>query len=90
MNKADEDKWTALMRAAGKGHVEIVTLLLERGADVNKKNERNASTALMRAAMEGHTSVARVLIEHDADITKEDSTGKSARTHADREVIHPS
>ena len=84
VNAADEDEWTALMRAAGKGHEEIVTLLLERGADVNKKNERNASTALMRAAANGHTSVVRVLIEHDADITKEDSTGKSARTHADR------
>ena len=30
--------WTALMRAAKHGHVEVVEALLKRGADMHAKN----------------------------------------------------
>ena len=40
---------TALMCAAAQGHVEIVTSLLERGADVNKV-DKDEWTALIYAA----------------------------------------
>ena len=40
--------WTALTYAAGKGHVETVTLLLGCGADVNKANG-NDQTAHVRS-----------------------------------------
>ena len=31
--------WTALMRASESGHVECVTVLLDRGAEVNMQDE---------------------------------------------------
>ena len=34
---------TALMRASGRGHMECVTVLLDRGADVNMQNEVSAA-----------------------------------------------
>ena len=44
--------WTALTCAADKGQLEIVTLLVERGADVNADVE-----ALMRAAADGFSEM---------------------------------
>ena len=64
--------------------MEVVTLLLERGADVNT-TDKDEWTALMYAAAKGQTSVVRVLIEHDADTTEEDSTGVSARMQRERD-----
>ena len=35
--------WTALHYAARGGHIEVARLLLDRGADVNSKNEVSAT-----------------------------------------------
>jgi len=57
---------TALHRAAGNGHADIVELLLEKGADVNIRNE-GGSTPLHWAARNGHTKVMKILLENGAD-----------------------
>ena len=48
------------MRAATKGHTKIVRLLLDKGADVNAK-DNSGNTALMLADREGHTDIAKLL-----------------------------
>jgi len=62
------DDWgnTALMSAAGGGTVEVVRLLLERGANVDQQNE-NGWTALMSAAFRGYADVISLLLAHGAD-----------------------
>ena len=57
---------TALSFAADRGQAEIVTLLLERGADVNAKDTFYGATALLWAAQNGHAEVARVLLARGA------------------------
>jgi ankyrin repeat protein len=57
---------TALHLAAGEGHLEIVKLLLEHGADVNAKTAYE--TALHLAAGEGHLEIVKLLLEHGADV----------------------
>ena len=52
--------------AAYFGHVEIVKLLLERGANPNAKNNIGR-TPLHYAAQEGCVDVVRVLLERGAD-----------------------
>ena len=47
--------------------MKVVTLLLERGADVNKVDE-NGWTALMHAAEEGHVETVTLLLERGADV----------------------
>ena len=52
--------------AAFKGHLEVLRLLLEAGADKNAANA-NGATALMAAALKGHLEVVRLLLEAEAD-----------------------
>lgn len=57
-----------IKNAASQGHLEIVRLLLERGADPNLPEEGIAPQghALYSAAANGHYEVARLLLEHGA------------------------
>ena len=51
---------TALMRAAYSGHLEVVKLLLEAGADLNSKGS-DEKTALTMAKERGHVEVVDFL-----------------------------
>ncbi|CAL8068047.1 unnamed protein product [Calicophoron daubneyi] len=53
--------------AAAAGHLELVELLVSRGADVNRTTITN-STALRAACFDGHEQVVRFLVEHGANV----------------------
>ena len=67
----DHDGYTALMLAAGIGHVKIAQLLLEAGADKDLQDS-DVYTALMHAA--GHEVFTRFLLEAGAkkDLQRDD------------------
>ena len=56
---------TPLICASENGSPEIVQMLLNQGADVNRRDYDN-QTALMKATKEGHTEIVRILLEHKA------------------------
>ena len=62
----------AKVRAAEQAHVDIVRLLLDAGADINRP-QRFGRTALVCACFRNHLEVARVLVEAEADIDAADS-----------------
>ena len=75
------------MCAAGSGHLAIVKLLVEKGADVNAKHF-SGETALRMAAGEGHVEVVRLLLEKSADVTAEDNAAIRAALEKSRvEVV---
>ena len=55
-----------LLLAAENGHTHLVDILLQHGADVNKK-DRNGHTPLIRAAGNNHPAVVRQLLQAGAD-----------------------
>ena len=68
---------TLLAAAALMGHTEIVTLLLEHGADVNARS-RDDGTALHAAAFLGRTETVKLLLEKGADTTLRNNMGGTA------------
>ena len=58
----EEDNDTALMRAAGGGHLEVVRFLVENWADREIKNQQGQD-ALMFASAYGHLEVVKFLVE---------------------------
>jgi len=67
---------TALWCASTGNYVEIVQMLIEAGADVNKPTA-TGSTPLRGAAFNGHCSVMDVLITNGADLNYANVVGQS-------------
>lgn len=57
----------ALWVAAGAGHLNIVKLLIEHGADINH-HTKNVSTPVRAACFDGRLDIIRYLVDHGADI----------------------
>lgn len=67
VNKATVEGWSALARAASKGPIEVLRVLLDAGADPNLKLKPEAAP-LLRAAMGGHRDAVRFLMGEGANL----------------------
>ena len=68
---------TALNHAARTNRINVTILLLDRGADVNKRSGSDQSTALHEAAKYNSTDVIEVLLKHDASTNIKDCEGRT-------------
>ena len=68
------DPETYLMVASANGNLEIVKLLVEFGADINRFHE-NLGSALILAVVSDHLEIVKYLLEHGADLTLADENG---------------
>ncbi|KAL5315184.1 hypothetical protein ACEPPN_017835 [Leptodophora sp. 'Broadleaf-Isolate-01'] len=68
------DGWTPLRFAAESGYVEMVGLLLDKGADVAVAN-KDGWTPLIAALSKGHVDVVRLLLGKGADLEASDQNG---------------
>jgi hypothetical protein len=73
---------TPLMEAVSHNHYSVAALLLERGADVNVRNDE-AETPLMVAAFDGNVRMAELLVQRGADIDARDNEGETALERAE-------
>jgi len=78
----DEHGNTALQLAAERGYRGVCKVLIDAGADVNKKNLSVGWTAVHYAAYEGHSDVLRMLIAHGAIPDLKDNSGDTAESYA--------
>jgi ankyrin repeat protein len=61
------DGWSPLIWAARAGRVEVMTLLLDAGADPNRRDTRQGWTPLMHAQHARQRSAAQLLLRRGAD-----------------------
>ena len=77
----DADDRTMLHWAAAGGFLEVVTMLLARGASVNVTDEEEW-TPLLSAASAGRLGVVRALVEVGADVNATTSRGGTPLAYA--------
>jgi ankyrin repeat protein len=68
---------TPLQSATAAGHINIVRMLLEHGADPNV-SEAGGFTPLQTASASGNTDLVRLLMEHGASLDAQADNGKTA------------
>jgi ankyrin repeat protein len=74
VNTRDQRGSTLLMHAAAIGSPEAVKLLIDSGADVNAKNEVDATALILGA---GNPAKARMLVEKGADVNAHSKLGRT-------------
>ncbi len=65
---------TALHSACYRAHLDVVSILVDRGAEINLPDQYGFSP-LFIASRDGRVSLASLLIEKGADINQKDSVG---------------
>ncbi len=77
MNSSDPDGFTPLIAAVGADQPEAVSLLLQRGADVNHKSPKTGHTALTYAAVLGYGHLIDALIQAGANTEVRNRSGRT-------------
>lgn len=88
VNEKDRMDMTALAWAAWAGHLDIMQLLLENGADINIGGYDKNCSPLAWAAYKGKTEAVRLLLENGADVDKKNDDGETAEMIARRYGQH--
>ncbi|KAL6415570.1 hypothetical protein AUP68_02134 [Ilyonectria robusta] len=76
VNARDDEIWTLLLRAAEKGHDEIVGLLVEKGADLEIECTIIGMTPLIWAAESRNEVAVKILLEKGVNIELSDDLGR--------------
>ena len=74
--------YTALFYAVSRGDPDIIILLLDNGANIEARDQREKKTPLMCAVIKGDIDIIRLLIEKGADLEACDKEGWSVFDHA--------
>ncbi len=69
--------WNALVAATSEGHLDVVKLLIDRGADVNMETFYGGR-ALLRAAEKGDLAMSYLLVKKGADVNAQSQAGVTA------------
>lgn len=77
INEEDRNDQTALFYASSTGHMELVNLLIDYGAEIQCEN-KHGYTPLLRSLRYNQIDIAQELLKHHADINAVDAFHVSA------------
>ncbi|KAG2180895.1 hypothetical protein INT43_008475 [Umbelopsis isabellina] len=78
INDRDDQGLTALHYASDGGHLDVIKLLVEKGADVNALTNDH-ETPLHYACLSERADAAKYLIDHGCDVSIKDEEGNTAQ-----------
>ena len=78
----DKDGMTALLLAANNGNTEVISFLLENGADIKAHDTRLERSAIHFAVENGNLECVKFLSEHGANMLDRDIYGATALHYA--------
>ena len=91
IDSVDRIGLTALQQAARYNRTDVIHELLQRGADVNKRDRDFGLTALHWSAMNNSTDAIRLLLRNGASTTIKDNEGQTpidrARQYNRKEAV---
>jgi ankyrin repeat protein len=83
-------EWQPLIWAAKENHVQIVSILLDLGADINQQQPNTTSlsmfSALHWAAAKGHDEMAKMLVERGINKNLRDKHNNTALMLAEKKL----
>uniref|UniRef100_A0A146Q8X9 Ankyrin repeat and SAM domain-containing protein 6 n=1 Tax=Fundulus heteroclitus TaxID=8078 RepID=A0A146Q8X9_FUNHE len=77
-NSSNQDGASPLMMAAVSGQLEVVQLMVEKKADVDKQDSVHGWTALMQATYHGNKDIVKYLLSQGADVNLRAKNGYTA------------
>ncbi|XP_041042130.1 death-associated protein kinase 1 isoform X3 [Carcharodon carcharias] len=77
INQANKHGTPPLMIAAGCGNVQILNLLIQKGAKIDVQ-DKSGSNALYWAARHGHTEMLKFLLQKECPLNVQDKSGETA------------
>ena len=72
-----QNLWTVLHNAAYHGHLDVATLLVSNGVNIDATAIATRETPLFEAARNGFSDIAELLIDHGADIDAVDASSNT-------------
>jgi ankyrin repeat protein len=76
INQQNSDGWTLLHVAANEGHVDLIELFVEYGANIDAR-ARNFRTPLHMACLRGNLGIIQSVLMAGADINAKDIDGNT-------------
>lgn len=77
----DKKGWTPLTISSYEGYIEIVQLLISKGANVNTAVKTIEQTPLYIASEKGETDIVKLLITKGANVNTVEKTGRQTPLH---------
>ncbi|GCC52565.1 hypothetical protein SanaruYs_28020 [Chryseotalea sanaruensis] len=88
INTGDSSRGDTLLHvAASKGHVNLISILLNSGHKLNVQ-DKEGDTPLIKACKMNKIEAVKKLLEHGADLSLVNERGESAMTHAVSNIIY--
>ncbi|CAL8311970.1 unnamed protein product [Merluccius merluccius] len=78
VNSSNQEGASPLMMAAVSGQLEVVQLMVEKNADIDKQDGVHGWTALMQATYHGNKDVVKYLLSQGADVNLRAKNGYTA------------
>uniref|UniRef100_A0A668B005 Ankyrin repeat and sterile alpha motif domain containing 6 n=1 Tax=Myripristis murdjan TaxID=586833 RepID=A0A668B005_9TELE len=78
VNLSNQEGASPLMMAAVSGQLEVVQLMVEKNADIDKQDGVHGWTALMQATYHGNKDVVKYLLNQGADVNLRAKNGYTA------------